>query len=110
MLTRQETALGKFGFVVLPFGIVLVFVWGATWLPIVVAAISGALIANVRATLFVGRIDEVEKTNPLLKLQAEISGVDNSTKIRYIFMQSLEGAIVCAVWTGVVCGVALLFR
>ena len=110
MVNGQETPLGKFGFLVLPFGIVLVLFLGVTWLPIVVAAATGALIANVRATLFVGRIDEAEKANPLLKLQAEVSGVDNSTKIRYIFMQSLIGAVVTSVWTGVVCGVALLFR
>lgn len=110
MMNGQETPLGKFGFLVLPFGIGLVFVWGATWLPVIIAAATGALIANVRATLFVASIDQVEMENPLLNLQSEVSGVDNSTKIKFIFMQSLVGAIVCAVWTGVVCGVALLLR
>jgi hypothetical protein len=52
-MNEQDTPLGKFGYLVLPFGIVLVLVWGATWLTIIVAAATGALIANVRATLFV---------------------------------------------------------
>lgn len=110
MNNSEETPLGKLGYLVLPLAILLVFILGVSWITVAIVAGIGALIANVRATLFVGRLDQIENTHHLLKLQSEVSGVNNSTKIRYIFMQSLIGALVCAIWTGAVCGIFLLFR
>lgn len=73
-------------------------------------AAAGFLIANVRAVLYVGRLRGAMERNPLLGLQAKFQGVDSSTQIRFIFIQSIIGALVFATWTAAAAGVALLLR
>ena len=109
-MENQETPMGRAGLLVIPTGIALAFVFQSFWIAVGVGAAVGALIANVRAVLFVGHLQSEMKRNPLNKLQVKIQGVDSSMQIRFIFMQSIIGAAVVAVWTAAVAGIALLVR
>lgn len=109
-MENQETPLGRVGIVVIPIGIVLALAFQSFWVAVGVGAAVGALIANVRAVLFVGRLQHEMKRNPLNELQARIQGVDSSMQIRFIFLQSVIGATVVAIWTAAVAGIALLIR
>lgn len=107
-MENQETPLGRAGFLVIPIGIVLAFAFQSFWVTVGVGAAIGASIANVRAVLFVGHLRDEMERNPLRGLRAKIYGVDTSTQIRFIFMESVIGAVVVAAWTAAAAGVALL--
>jgi len=109
-MEKQETPLGRAGFLVIPIGIMLAVAFKSFWTAVAFGAAVGLLIAYVRAVLFVGHLRAAMKQNPLLGVQATIQGVDSSTQIRFIFLQGVIGAVVLAVWTAAAAGVALLFR
>ena len=109
-MENQETALGRAGLLVIPIGVVLAFIFNSFWVAVGVGAAIGAIIANVKAVLSVGRLQDEMKRNPLNELQAKIQGVDSSQKIRFIFMQSIIGAVTTAAWTAAAAGIALLIR
>jgi len=87
-----------------------VFAFQSFWVTVGVGAVTGASIANVRAVLSVGRFRDEMERNPLRGLRAKIYGVDISTQIRFILMQSVIGAVIVAAWTAAAAGVALLLR
>lgn len=109
-MENQETPLGRAGFLVIPIGIVLAVVFKSFWVAVILGAATGFLIANVRAVLYVGRLRGAMERDPLLGLRAKFQGVDSSSQIRFIFMQSVIGAVVFATWTAAVAVVVLLLR
>ena len=106
-MDNQSTPLGRAGFLAIPIGILLAFVFSSFWAAVAVGTAIGLLIANVKAVLFVGRMRNAVERNPLLGLQAQVQGVDTSTQIRFIFFQSLIGGFVFAVFTAIASGIAL---
>ena len=102
--------LGKFGYFLIPVGIGIVIVVESFWPAVGIGAAIGGAVANVKAILLVGRVQQLESDNPLLKLEAKLSGVNASRRIRFIFMQSLVGMIVAGGWTALIAGVATFFR
>ena len=109
-MDTQDSPLGKFGVLAIPLAIVLAIAVKSFWLPVLIAAGAGWLIANVRTVLMVGKMRSAMTHNPLLGLQAKVQGVDASMQIRFIFIQSMIGAVVFAAWTAVACGIAFLIR
>lgn len=111
-MEKDQTALGRKGFLVIPIGIALAFYFQSFWSAVGVGALIGSLIANVKAMLLIGRLDSEAKINPLIKLQAKLQGVDISTNMKalFVFMQSLEGGLVMAIWTAIFAGIAILLR
>jgi len=109
-MDNQSTPLGRAGFLVIPIGILLAIVFHSFWTAVFIGATIGLLIANVKAVLMVGRMRSATERNPLFGLQAKIQGVDASTQIRFIFVESLIGGMVFAVFTAISAGIALLFR
>lgn len=109
-MENQETPLGRAGILIIPIGIVLAFAFQSFWEAVGIGAAIGALMANVRAVLFVGHLQNEMKRNPLRELQAKMQGVDPFMQIRFIFMQSVIGATVVASWTAAVAGAVLLMR
>ena len=109
-MDNQGTPLGRAGYFVIPVAIMLAVAFKSFWVAVAVGAAVGLLIANVKAVLFVGRLRDEMERNPLLGLQAKVQGADTSTQIRFIFLQSLIGAVVFAVFTAIAAGIALFFR
>lgn len=109
-MENQETPLGRAGLLVIPIGIVLALTFQSFWVAVGVGAAVGASIANVRAVLFVGHLQNEIKRNPFHELQAKIRGVDSTMQTRFIFLESIIGSAVVAVWTAAVAGIALLIR
>lgn len=109
-MKNQETPLGRTGLIVIPIGIALAFLLQSFWVAAGTGAVVGAVMANVRAVLFVGHLQNEMKRNPLNELQAKIQGVDSSMQIRFILMQSVIGAAVVAIWTAAISGIAVLLR
>lgn len=109
-MKNQETPLGRTGLLIIPIGIALTFLLQSFWVAVGAGAVVGAVIANIRAVLFVGHLQNEMKRNPLNELQAKIQGVHSSMQIRFIFMQSVIGAAVVATWTAAVSGIAVLLR
>jgi len=48
-MENQETPLGRVGFLVIPIGILLAFLFTSFWKAVCVGAAIGLLVANVRA-------------------------------------------------------------
>ena len=106
----QSTPLGKAGFLVIPIAIILAYMFPSFWTAVAVGAAVGLTIANVRAVMCVVRLQALIGKNPLFRLQAELQGTTVAAQIRFIFIQSILGALVIAIFTAFFSGVALLFR
>ncbi|NOS75512.1 MAG: hypothetical protein HOP36_13485 [Methyloglobulus sp.] len=109
-MKNQNTPLGRAGLLVIPIGIAIAFFLESFWVAIAAGAAIGALIANIKAVLLVGRFQDEINKNPLNKLQAKLQGVDSSMQNHFIFVESIIGAVVLAAWTAVAAGVAYLIR
>lgn len=111
-MEKDQTALGRAGFLVIPVGIALAIYFQSFWSAVGVGALVGSLIAHVKAVLLINQLNTEMQINPLKKLQAKIQGVDTSTKMKaiFVFTQSLEGGLVMAIWTAIAAGIALLLR
>tara|TARA_Y100000815_G_C13146914_1_gene426467 strand:+ start:238 stop:567 length:330 start_codon:yes stop_codon:yes gene_type:complete len=103
-MDNYGTPLGPLGLLVIPLSIGLVFAFDSFWMVVSVGAGIGLLIAHVRAVLFVGRFRAASKENPMLQVQNTIHGVGASTQIRFIFFQSILGALIVGLWSAVVAG------
>lgn len=109
-MNSQESPLGRTGFFVIPIAIGLVVVFKSFWTAVEVGAFLGLLIANVKAVLYIGRMQAEVKRNPLLELQEKVKGVNTSTKIQFIFIQSIIGGLVFAIFTAIAAGIANFLR
>jgi hypothetical protein len=98
----------------MPIAIVLAIWGGGFWWSLAASAIAAGLVAQVLATLWIGRVRaelrRTERANPLQHLyHAKIQGLaDTSLQIRFIFMQALSGALIGAMWFAIAAGVVAL--
>ena len=78
----------------------------------VTAAIGSTIAAYVIATLWIGNLrKQIASANPLARLSAEVQGATAPLlQIRFIFMQSLSGALIIAMWFAIAVGVAYVIR
>ncbi len=111
-MDTSEWPLKRFNLFAIPVAIAMAIFSDSFWVYLGITAVVGLVIANVMATLYVGKFkDQLASANPLSKLSAEIQGAnDPSLHIRFIIMQSLSGAIIIAVWFAIASGVVYLFR
>lgn len=111
-MDTSQWPLRRFNLFAIPVAIAMAVFSNSFWLYLGITAVVGLVIANVMATLFVGKLkNQLAGANPLSKLSAEIQGAnDPSLHIRFIFMQSLSGAIMISVWFALASGVVYLFR
>lgn len=111
-MDASEWPLKRFNLFAIPAAIAMAIFSDSFLLYLGIAAVIGLVIANVMATLYVGKFKgQLANANPLSKLSAEIQGAnDPSLHIRFIFMQSLSGAIIIAVWFAIASGAVYLFR
>jgi hypothetical protein len=111
-MDTSEWPLRRLNLFAIPVAIAMAVYNDSFWLYLGITVVIGAVIANVMATLFVGKLrNQLAGASSLSKLSAEIQGTnDPSLHIRFIFMQSLSGAIIIAVWFSIASGIVYLFR
>lgn len=111
-MDRQDWPLRRFNYFAIPIAIGMAAFNDSFWGPLLITAAIGAAIANVIATLWIANTrKQIASANPLARLSAEIQGAtDTSLQIRFIFVQSLSGALIIAMWFSIAWGVAFLIR
>ncbi|MCC6208554.1 MAG: hypothetical protein IT488_10445 [Gammaproteobacteria bacterium] len=110
-MDASEWPLKRFNIFAIPVAITMAIISDSFWIYLVVTGVIGMIIANVMATLFVGKFkQQLARTNPLMKLSAKIQGFNNpSLLIRFIIIQSLSGAMIIIAWFSIAWGVVYLF-
>lgn len=111
-MNTEEWPLKKLNYFVMPIALALAMYADSFWKFLMIALGIGFVIANVMATLYIAKLREsLKQFNPLSKLTSELQGAnDTSMHIRFIFMQSISGALITGVWYGIASGVARLFQ
>ncbi len=106
----EEWPLKKFNLFAIPIAIGLAIFADSFWYFLMIAAGVGFIIANVMATLYVGKFkNQLKQANPLLKFSVKLQGGDDSSlHIRFIFMQSLSGALIAMFRYGAASGIVYL--
>ena len=110
-MDTSEWPLRRFNLFAIPVAIAMAILSDSFWRYLGITAGVGLGIAYVMAALSIGKFKDLTNANPLLKLSAEVRGAnDPSLHIRFIFMQSLSGAIIIAFWFTIASGIVYLFR
>ena len=96
----------------MPIAIALAIYADTFWKYLIISFGIGFVIANVMATLYIAKLrDSLKQLNPISKLTAELQGAnDTSLHIRFIFIQSISGALITGVWYGIASGLVGLFQ
>jgi hypothetical protein len=108
----EEWPLKNLNYFAMPVALALAIYADSFWKYLIFAFGIGFVIANVMATLYIAKLREsLKHLNPLSKLSAELQGGnDTSLHIRFIFMQSISGALITGMWHGISSGVVGLFQ
>jgi len=112
-MDTQDWPLRRFNYFAIPIAIGMAAFNDSFWGPLfVTAAIGSTIAAYVIATLWIGNLrKQIASANPLARLSAEVQGATAPLlQIRFIFMQSLSGALIIAMWFAIAVGVAYLIR
>lgn len=111
-MNTEEWPLKKLNYFVMPIALALAIYADSFWKYLMFSLVIGSAIANVMATLYIAKLREsLKQLNPLSKLSAELQGGnDTLLHIRFIFMQSISGALITGMWYGISSGVVWLFQ